>query len=121
MKIGGDAVPLGVVGVSEGIVGEIEGTTSGVSVVGGDGVVGSGTDTAGLGIKDCGFKGLSSPPSLPAIASSWDGVAFGSGGGKSQGRGTSAAGIIHVAAHTTPCPWSCLLMALNSKSMNCEM
>lgn len=40
---------------------------------------------------------------------------------KSQGRGTMAAGIIQVAAQTTPWPLSWAVIVLNSKSINCEM
>jgi hypothetical protein len=43
----------------------------------------------------------------------WSFKLFG-GSGKSQGRGTRAAGIIQVAAHITPLPRSCALIELNS-------
>jgi len=81
-------------------------------------VGGSGTEAAESGMKgDC-FN-APGPCSLSALCLV-DAVSP-SGGGKSQGRGTSAAGIIHVEAQTTPFPLSCLLIMLNSKSMNCEI
>jgi hypothetical protein len=55
------------------------------------------------------------------IGCSTAGGAGGGGSAKSHALGTIAAGMIHVAAHTTPWPWSALLIVFHSKSMYCEI
>jgi len=68
-----------------------------------------GKTRVGLVDVDCGLPDLSLLP--------WSG----GGSGKSQARGTMAAGITQVEAHTTPLPLSAPLIAPHSKSKNCEM
>jgi len=93
-----------------------------LSGVSDEGVAGSGAEAAEPGMESAvDTSGLADPGLSSGLAPSWEGAATGSGGWKSQGRGTRAAGIIHVAAQTTPYPRFCFLMVLNSKSTNWAM